>query len=551
MPDPRNALTISASELMARIAAGEIDPVEHLRTQCEFARRMDEYLNAFIELPESPEPEIETVQSRTNGDGGSGAFAGQADPEMLRGRRHLTGVPVSVKDIFTARGFCATAGSPILEGYRPPYDATVVARTRAAGNFVVGKTNLDEFAMGSSTETSAYGACRNPWDLGRVPGGSSGGGAASVAACQAAIGWGTDTGGSVRQPAALCGVVGYKPTYGLLSRFGLIAYASSLDSPSIFAKCALDVALLLNAVCYPDALDSTCSVPSPVPDFVAESDPVYAKKPRIGVIKELTDTKLLHSGVAVQLWSAIERMKSAGAEITEISFPMWDITLPAYYIMTTAECSSNLARFDGVRYGPDGHTDKGLMAMYLSRRGGERGFGEETKRRILLGTYVLSAGYHDAYYNKARALRRAITAEVARLCGEYDALVCPTTLDPAFQIGERMEDPVQMYMSDIATVIANLAGTCAISLPCGLVPAKRSIMAREDPLSKDAIAIGVTPELQNLCRNDKGEIELPVGFQMIGARYRDAKLLSLARWFEETTGYGYKIPPIALKMLAT
>jgi aspartyl-tRNA(Asn)/glutamyl-tRNA(Gln) amidotransferase subunit A len=543
---------------MELLKNGDIDGDALFAEQLKFAKKADEHLKAFYEFADS-RVEIAESSHRANEAGSThaGGFAGQVSDSAVSERERLEGVPVSVKDIFTVRGFAATAGSRILKGYRPSYDATVVARTIAAGNRVVGKTSLDEFAMGSSTETSAYGASFNPWDIGRVPGGSSGGGAVSVAACQSFVGWGTDTGGSVRLPASLCGIVGYKPSYGLLSRFGIVAYVSSLDSPSLFARCALDCALTMNAVCYPDRYDSTLTVPDPVPDFVTASDPDRVERPRIGVLREFVEGGLLDSRVAERFHSALDKLRAAGAQIEFVSFPLWDITLPAYYIITTAECSSNLARYDGVRFGATAPADDGLLAMYLSRRGGVDGFGAETKRRILLGTYVLSAGYFDAYYNKARALRRAVADEIARLTREFDALALPTTLDPAFKLGERMDDPVKMYMSDIATVIANLAGTCAVSMPCG------TVVERDTELSPAARKLGVTEEAQAMCRSSRsdddtassgehagtaGEIRLPVGFQLIGSRLKDDRLLAMARWFERATGLGYEMPECVGRM---
>lgn len=543
----KHPLELFAHELMAAFASGGLSPDEHFENQLAFAKYIDEYLHAFYELAESLSEKRDRGESECTDVG----FAGQIPVNSMRPGGALSYSPVSFKDVFAVKNFKATAGSRILENYRPPFDSTIVARVREAGNYVAGKTSLDEFAMGSSNETSAYGPCFNPFDLGRVPGGSSGGGAVSVAACQAAAGWGTDTGGSVRQPAALCGVVGFKPTYGLLSRFGIIAYASSLDTPSIFSRCALDAALMMNGVCFPDEYDSTCRVPSPLPDFVDESEPDRIRKPKLAIIKELSGKNFLHPGVAERFYAAVDALARDGAEIEEVSFPLWNITLPAYYIITTAECSSNLARYDGVRFGPAGGDGGGLMDMYLARRGGEHGFGAETKRRILLGTYVLSAGYFDAYYNKARAIRRAIQTEVAALTEKYDALILPTSPEPAFKLGERLDDPVKMYMSDIATVIANLAGACAISLPCGTCDSDGGSNGPENgELSDAARAAGVKEEWLADCRGADGKIKLPVGFQMVCGRYADTKLLSLARRFEEATGLEYETPPFVAKRLA-
>jgi len=548
--DARHPLSLTAHELMDKFGSGELAPDDRARDQLDFAREMDKILRAFYEIAPSPTNQKEADEpgsgmgDKSPSSHSRAGFDGQIDERMTVGREILKNIPVSFKDIFTVKGFHATAGSKILSGYRPPYDATVAARTRAAGNFIVGKTSLDEFAMGSSNETSAYGPCFNPWDIGRVPGGSSGGGAVSVAACQSVVGWGTDTGGSVRLPASFCGIAGYKPSYGLLSRFGLIAYVSSMDSPSIFARDTLDIALAMNTVCYGDSYDATVNVPEPVPDFVRESDPNQIGKPRLAVIKELTSEKILDPRVAGRFYSVVDSLRKAGAIIEETSFPLWELALPAYYIITTAECSSNLARFDGVRYGPGGHTESALLDMYFARRGGPDGFGPETKRRILLGTYVLSAGYFDAYYNKARALRKMVESGIAELMKKYDGLIFPTAPDPAFKLGERMDDPVKMYMSDIATVAANLAGVCAISLPCGTVE------SADSSLTDDAKSAGITREMVDECCDDDGEIRLPVGLQIMGARYGDAKLLALARWFERVTGLGYEIPPLIKRKLS-
>ncbi len=526
-----------AYSVMEMIKEGLIDKDELFKTQIVYANKIDKYVKAFYEIAGG------ACDGCSNANDDDREFGDQVDDSANECRSALRNIPVSIKDIFNVRGFCATAGSKILEGYRPPYDSTVAARSKALGNRVVGKTSLDEFAMGSSNETSAYGPCFNPWDLGRVPGGSSGGGAVSVASCQSFVGWGTDTGGSVRQPAALCGVVGFKPSYGLVSRFGLIAYASSLDTPSTFTRNALDAALAMNAVCYPDRYDATVCVPEPLPDFVSESDPVTVANPRFAIVKELVSEELLDKRVAARFYATVDALKRAGAVVEEVNFPLANLTLPAYYIITTAECSSNLARFDGIRYGAASDASIGLLEMYFNRRGGMNGFGAETKRRILLGTYVLSSGYFDAYYNKARALRRAITGEVAKLMLTYDALILPTSPDPAFKFGERMDDPVKMYMSDIATVIANLAGTCAISLPCGSVP------DNDSSLSVMAHKYGITDEMQAFCKDDSATINLPVGFQMIGKRYSDVELLKNARWYEQVTGYSYEMPPLIARML--
>jgi aspartyl-tRNA(Asn)/glutamyl-tRNA(Gln) amidotransferase subunit A len=374
----------------------------------------------------------------------------------------LAGVPIGVKDVLVMKGSPATAGSRILEGYMPPYDATVVKRLEAAGAVLVGKLNCDEFAMGSSTENSGYGPVRNPVALDRVPGGSSGGSAAAVAAGMAVATLGTDTGGSIRQPASFCGVVGLLPTYGRVSRYGLIAFASSLDRVGPVTRTVRDAAILLGVIAGHDPLDAT-SASLPVPDYVqALEQPVNGM--RVGVPAEYFGDGL-DAEVRAAVESAIERLREAGCTIRPVSLPHTRYAIPTYYLLATAEASANLARFDGVRYGFRAKNANTLGAMYRESR--DIGFGAEVKRRILLGTYALSAGYYDAYYKKAQQVRTLLTRDFLAAFDQVDVLVTPTAPTPAFRLGEKTDDPLSMYLADIYTVTASLAGICGISVPCG------------------------------------------------------------------------------------
>ena len=378
----------------------------------------------------------------------------------------LAGIPVGIKDVLVVKGAPATAGSKILEGYRPPYDATAVARLEAAGAVLLGKLNCDEFAMGSSNENSAYGPVRNPVDTERVPGGSSGGSAAAVAANMAVATLGSDTGGSIRQPASFCGVVGVLPTYGRVSRYGLIAYASSLDRVGPFASNVRDAATLLGVIAGQDPKDATCS-PAPVPDYAAESDKPVAGL-RIGVPAEY-----FAEGLDPEVRAAIEKgiaaLGAAGCSVKPVSMPNTKYAVPTYYLIATAEASANLARFDGVRYGYRSPASDTLSDMYSHSR--DEGFGAEVKRRILLGTYALSAGYYDAYYLKAQQVRRLLAEEYLRAFNDVDAIVTPTAPTPAFKLGEKTGDPLAMYLADIYTVTASLAGICGVTVPCGTTAA--------------------------------------------------------------------------------
>jgi len=403
----------------------------------------------------------------------------------------LAGVPVGIKDVLTMMGSPATAGSKILKGYMPPYDATVVTRLEAAGAVLLGKLNCDEFAMGSSNENSAYGPVRNPRALDRVPGGSSGGSAAAVAAGFAVASLGTDTGGSIRQPAAFCGVVGMLPTYGRVSRYGLIAFASSLDRVGPFTTNVRDAATMLGVLAGKDAMDATSS-DRPVGDYVgALATPVEGL--RIGVPVEY-----FGEGLDPEIRAAIERsidgLRAAGCVVKTISLPHTKYAIPTYYVIATAEASANLSRFDGVRYGFRAEGGKTLSAMYRETR--EEGFGAEVKRRILLGTYALSAGYYDAYYRKAQQVRTLLTRDFLAAFAEVDAIVAPVTPTPAFKLGEKVDDPVKMYLEDIYSVAASLAGNCGISVPCGetkeKLPIGVQVLARhfdEETMLRVALAV--------------------------------------------------------------
>src|SRR5947208_4892190 len=420
----------------------------------------------------------------------------------------LGGVPIAIKDIINVAGQPCTCASKILHGYRAPYDATVIRKLRAAGAIPFGKTNMDEFAMGSSTENSAMKLTRNPWDLSRVPGGSSGGSAAAVAADEAFGGLGTDTGGSIRQPAALSGVVGLKPTYGRVSRFGVVAFASSLDQVGPLTKTVRDSALIMNAIAGHDPQETT-SLNEPVPDYTAGLGRDL-RGVRLGLAKEYmiegTDPQ-----VKAAINAAVKHMTSLGAEITDVSLPHTDYATAVYYILATAEASANLARFDGVRYGYRAEDPKDLLDHYGRTRG--EGFGPEVKRRIILGTYVLSSGYYDAYYLRAQKVRELIRQDFAKAFEKVDALVSPTSPMPAFKFGERTTEPLHMYLADIFTSPANLAGICGISVPCGFADAEGR--------------------------------RLPIGLQLLGKALDEARILQIAHAYEKSTDWHKARPPIA------
>ncbi len=420
----------------------------------------------------------------------------------------LGGVPLAIKDIINVMGQPCTCGSKILSGYRAIYDATVIQKLRAAGAIPFGKTNLDEFAMGSSTENSAVKLTRNPWDLSRVPGGSSGGSAAAVAADTAFGALGSDTGGSIRQPAALSGVVGLKPTYGRVSRFGLVAFASSLDQIGPLTKTVRDAAMIMNAIAGHDPQDST-ALNEPVPDYAARLGRDL-RGVRLGLPKEYL-IEGIDSQVKTAIDTAVKQMSSLGAEIIEVSLPTTEYAIAVYYIVATAEASANLARFDGVRYGYRAENPKDMLDLYGRTR--EEGFGPEVKRRIILGTYVLSSGYYDAYYLQAQKVRELIRRDFASAFEKVDALVSPTSPVPAFKLGERVADPLQMYLADIFTIAANLAGICGISVPCGLAEVDGH--------------------------------RLPIGLQFLGKALDEARILQIAHAYEQSTDWHKARPLIA------
>jgi aspartyl-tRNA(Asn)/glutamyl-tRNA(Gln) amidotransferase subunit A len=445
------------ADLRAGIAAGTTKAADLAASYYERIAAINPRLNIYLSL---------TKERALTQAGRIDAMAAKGDPLPP-----LAGIPVGIKDVLVMQGAPATAGSKILQGYRPPYDATAVARLEAAGAVLLGKLNCDEFAMGSSTENSAYGPVRNPVDTERVPGGSSGGSAAAVAANLAVATLGTDTGGSIRQPASFCGVVGVLPTYGRVSRYGLIAFASSLDRVGPFAWNVRDAATLLSVIAGQDSKDATSSA-APVPDYAAESDkPVKEpRKPglRIGVPAEYF-AEGLDPEVRAAIEKGIEALKAAGCTVKPIELPHTRYAIPTYYLVATAEASANLARFDGVRYGYRSPASETLSAMYRHSR--DEGFGAEVKRRILLGTYALSAGYYDAYYLKAQQVRRLLAEEFLRAFAEVDAIVTPTAPTAAFKLGEKTGDPLAMYLADIYTVTASLAGICGVTVPCGTTQA--------------------------------------------------------------------------------
>jgi aspartyl-tRNA(Asn)/glutamyl-tRNA(Gln) amidotransferase subunit A len=440
------------AELREGIAAGSIKAVDLTARYYDRIAELNPRLNVYLSL--TKERALEQ--------------AGRVDVAAAKGEPlgRLAGIPVGIKDVLVMQGAPATAGSKILKGYEPPYDATVVKKLEEAGAVMLGKLNCDEFAMGSSNENSAYGAVRNPVDTERVPGGSSGGSAAAVAANLAVATLGSDTGGSIRQPASFCGVVGVLPTYGRVSRYGLIAFASSLDRVGPFAGNVRDAATMLSVIAGHDPMDATSS-PTPVPDYAAESDrPVEGL--RIGVPDEyFADGLDLEVRAAIE--SGIDDLKAAGCEVKRVSLPHTKYAIPTYYLVATAEASANLARFDGVRYGYRSPASDTLSAMYSHSR--DEGFGAEVKRRILLGTYALSAGYYDAYYLKAQQVRRLLAEEYLRAFADVDAIVTPTAPTPAFKLGEKTGDPLAMYLADIYTVTASLAGICGVTVPCGTTKA--------------------------------------------------------------------------------
>ena len=443
---------LTAAELSEKLAATEISATEVTQAHLDRIAAVDYRVHAFLHLA------------------GDAALAQAADVDKRRASGAalgpLAGVPIAVKDVFTTKGMPTTCGSRILEGWHPPYDATITQRLKDNGVIILGKTNMDEFAMGSSTENSAYGPSHNPWDLDKIPGGSSGGSSAAVAAYEAPLAIGTDTGGSIRQPAAVCGIVGTKPTYGGSSRYGVVAFASSLDTPGPFARTVLDAALLHEVMSGHDPMDST-SIDAPVPPVVQAARQADISGMRIGVVTDLSGEGY-QPGVMTRFSEAVELLEHLGAKVTEVSCPHFKYALPAYYLIAPSECSSNLARFDAMRYGlrtGDDGTRDAEEVMSLTRAAG---FGDEVKRRIILGTYALSSGYYDAYYGKAQQVRTLVIRDFEAAFTQVDALVSPATPTTAFAIGERADDPMAMYLADLCTIPSDLAGNAAISVPCGL-----------------------------------------------------------------------------------
>ena len=487
---------LNAHDMAARLRAGDVSSRELTEAHLDIAERQNPGLNAWLTIDRDRAlAEADAADARVAAARGEGR-------EAFGALHPLIGVPVALKDLVSVKGGQCTAGSRILDGYRAPYDAHITERLRDVGAVILGKTNMDEFAMGSSTEHSAFGPTANPWDLARVPGGSSGGSAAAVAAFHAPLSIGTDMGGSIRQPAALTGIVGLKPTYGRVSRYGIVAFASSLDQIGPLARDVRDAATLLHAVAGRDERDSTSS-PEPVPDALlalAESDDEAASRlrgKRLGLPREYF-VDGMEPGVEARVREAVATLEAAGATVDEVSLPHTEYGLATYYIVAPAEASANLARYDGIRYGPRLGEGKDVVADYLATRG--RGFGAEVKRRIMLGTYALSAGYYDAYYLKAQKVRTLIKGDFDALWAQgFDALVAPTSPTVAFPFGARLADPVSMYLSDACTLPANMAGLPGISIPAGL---------------------------------SEG---LPVGLQLIGAPWSEPELFNLARGYEAIT----------------
>jgi len=462
-----------------------------------------ELTQAALDRIQALEPKLHSFLSVT----GDRAIeqAKQVDAKVAAGAEIglLAGIPIGIKDNLCTKGIRTTCGSKILENFVPPYESTVTQKLNEAGAIMVGKTNMDEFAMGSSTESSAYQITANPWDLERVPGGSSGGSAAAVAAEECVVSLGSDTGGSIRQPASFCGVVGMKPTYGRVSRFGLVAYASSLDQIGPFGRSVEDAAILLKEIAGYDPKDST-SLDVPVPDYAANLR--TDRKFRVGIIKE-TFGEGLDPVVSNAVNQAVEQMKALGAEVKEISCPQFRYGLPTYYIIAPSEASANLARYDGVKYGYRTDHPDNLMTMYTQTRA--QGFGAEVKRRIMIGTYALSAGYYDAYYLKAQKVRTLIKQDFERAFEQVDVLVCPTSPTTAVKAGEKTEDPISMYLLDLMTIPVNLAGLPALSLPCGF--------------------------------DGQG---LPIGLQMIGNVLQEETLLQAAYAYEQATEWHLRSPQL-------
>ncbi|MGW7517667.1 Asp-tRNA(Asn)/Glu-tRNA(Gln) amidotransferase subunit GatA [Streptomyces sp. NPDC054796] len=447
-------IKLTAAQIAEKIASGEVSAVEVTAAHLERIDAVDEKVHAFLHVDRE----------------GAMAKAREVDEKRARGEKlgPLAGVPLALKDIFTTEGVPTTVGSKILEGWIPPYDATVTKRLKEADVVILGKTNMDEFAMGSSTENSAYGPTGNPWDLTRIPGGSGGGSSASLASYEAPLAIGTDTGGSIRQPAAVTGTVGVKPTYGGVSRYGMVAFSSSLDQGGPCARTVLDAALLHSVIAGHDEKDST-SIDQPVPDVVEAARNGNVAGLRVGVVKEFRGEGY-QAGVMQRFDESVELLRELGAEVVELSCPSFTKALAAYYLIAPSECSSNLARFDAMRYGLRAGDDGTHSAEEVTALTREAGFGDEVKRRVMLGTYALSSGYYDAYYGSAQKVRTLITRDFERAFEQVDVVVSPTTPTTAFPIGERADDPMAMYLADLCTIPSNLAGNAAMSVPCGLAP---------------------------------------------------------------------------------
>ena len=474
------------AELVQVLQHRDISSVELTRLVLERCTNINQKLNCFISIT----PEHALLQAKL------------ADEKINQGNAGpLTGIPLAQKDIFCTNGVKTSCGSKMLDNFIAPYDATVVEKLNNAGMVMIGKTNMDEFAMGSSNETSFYGPVLNPWDMDRVPGGSSGGSAAAVAARLVPVATGTDTGGSIRQPASLCGITGLKPTYGRISRYGMIAFASSLDQGGPMTRTAEDAALIMNAIAGFDERDST-SAENPVEDYTQHLNNSIAGL-KIGLPKEYFDEQL-NPDIGRIIHEGVKELEKLGANVKEISLPGSKLSIPVYYVVAPAECSSNLARFDGVRFGYRCNDPEDLSDLYCRSRG--EGFGREVKRRIMIGTYVLSAGYYDAYYLKAQKIRRLIRDEFRQALSKVDVIIGPTAPGPAFRINELLDDPITMYLSDIYTVSVNLAGLPAISIPAGMLGG------------------------------------LPVGMQVIGNYFAEPRLLNIAHRFQQVTHW-HKLAP--------
>ena len=475
-------ITQSAAAMSEALSKGEVTSTELTQAHLDRIAGVDSSVKAFLHIDAE----------------GALAQASRVDADRSAGKKlhPLAGIPLALKDVLAQEGIPTTAGSKILQGWKPQYDSTVVSKIKDAGIVILGKTNMDEFAMGSSTENSAYGPTFNPWDLSRTPGGSSGGSAAAVSAYEAPLAIGSDTGGSIRQPAALTGIVGVRPTYGAVSRYGLIAYSSSLDQAGPFGRTVLDTALLHDVMAGHDPKDAT-SINAAFPDVVAAARKCDVKGMKIGVIKQLQGEGY-QSGVQARFDESLQVLASLGAQIVEVDCPSFEYALAAYYLIAPSECSSNLARFDAMRYGLRVGDSDGASAEFVMNATRNAGFGHEVKRRIILGTYALSSGYYDAYYGSAQKIRTLIIQDYAKAFAQADVLVSPTAPTTAFKIGEKSDDPIAMYLGDVATIPVNLAGICGMSLPAGL--------ADED--------------------------NLPVGFQIMAPAMQDARLYQVGSALE-------------------